>query len=194
MARWPRRTSDLEPTAQQSALALAGAAALGLVAGLVAAAGKRGAHSAANALTGDWLDVLKAEQLTLADMFERLDRSKPGQPRRRLALLARIRHALERYAFEEESVVYPVLRRSEPVLAAELTENHAGFKAAVDELEQSDPDENAWLMRARALAERIESHARREEMDVFPPFRAQLSAREDRRLTQRLFKAGRRLA
>jgi hemerythrin superfamily protein len=175
--------------------AVAGAAAAGLIAGIAATLGRKAVVQAAEALTGDWFDVLKAEHLIILEFFDRLEFTGDADRTRRLRLLAKLKAALDKHAFEEENVIYPALKHADPGgQAQKLFADHAEMKTLIYELETSPADQPAWGKTLNRLRAAVEAHVRDEEDEVFPQLRERLSEDEDARLTAMLHRNGVKLA
>jgi hemerythrin superfamily protein len=173
-----------------------GAAAVGLVAGIAASAGRKAAVQAAEALTGDWADVLKAEHLMVAEIFDQIDATASHDAGRRRRLAAKLKVALDKHAFEEENAIYPALRLADPEsgLAQRLVADHGEVKTLLFELDRADPAESDWIRIVRALRSAVEAHVREEEDEIFPLIKRLLSAEDEAALTTALHKNGMKLA
>lgn len=175
--------------------AVAGAAAVGLIAGLVADRGRKVMTQAAEGLAGDWVDVLKAEHLMLFELFDRLEATAPNETGKRTRILMKIKQALTKHTVQEENVVYPALAKADPSgAAAKLFAEHADVKIALYELEVMEKNDLQWMPKARSLRHSIEEHARREEDVVFPALRNRLSEEDSSKLTALMLKEGAKLA
>lgn len=175
--------------------AVAGAAAVGLIAGLVADRGRKAVTQAAEGLAGDWVDVLKAEHLMVIEMFDRLENTAANETGKRTRLLMKIKAALTKHAVQEENVVYPALAKADPSgAAAKLFAEHADLKTTLYELDVMPKDDPQWLPRARALRKIIEDHVREEEDEIFPALRNRLSEEDSAKLTTLMLKEGMKLA
>jgi hemerythrin superfamily protein len=175
--------------------AVAGAAVVGLIAGVAAAAGRKAVIQAAEAMTGDWFDVLKAEHLMIAEVFDRLDDTGGGDAAKRLKLLHRLKALIDKHAFQEENVVYPALKHADPDGAAQrLFSEHAEVKTLLYELEIGSPEDVQWTKTLQRLRAAVEAHVREEEDEVFPALRAKLSEEDEARLTALLIRNGVKLA
>jgi len=171
--------------------AVAGAAAVGLIAGLAANLGRKAVMQAAEGMAGDWFDILKAEHLMVLELFDKLEDTGPEDTRKRTLLLTKIRHALEKHASQEEMVIYPALKLGGSAEEAQhLYADHGEVKTFLYELDQMDKGDPQWLPRARALRLAIEEHAREEEETIFPALRDRMPPEEQARLTRALHKEG----
>jgi hemerythrin superfamily protein len=181
--------------ATRTGLAVAGAAAVGLIAGIAIDAGRKAMTQAAEAMTGDWLDALKAEHLMIMDLFYDLEATTTDDAGKRRRLVGRIRATIEKHAFEEETVVYPAVRLGEgDELAGKLVLEHGEMMSLLYELDTVAPDSLGFMKTAHALRRVLEEHIREEEDVVFPRLRERLTPGMDARLTALLHKAGLKLA
>jgi iron-sulfur cluster repair protein YtfE (RIC family) len=179
----------------RTGFAVAGAAAAGLLAGIAVNAGRRVVTQAAEAMTGDWLDALKAEHLMIMELFDEIDSTTAEDVGKRKRLAARIKATIDKHAFEEESVVYPLIRLSESdELARKLVLEHAEMKTLLYEVETAEPSAPSFMRTIDALHRALEEHIREEEDEIFPRLRERLTAEADAKLTTMLHKAGVKLA
>jgi hemerythrin-like domain-containing protein len=174
-------------------LGLAGAAALGLFAGLALGRGKKTVAQATTHLHGDWFGVLKSEHRTVQKLLKALTGTDFGDAARRTLLLEKIGDALTRHAVKEENIVYPALRAADPDRAAGLYEDHAEMKALLRELKELAPEDPLWERKARAYRKLIESHIKEEEKELFPAFHASLDDVDNEKLTKQLNREGLKL-
>jgi hemerythrin superfamily protein len=175
----------------RTGMAVAGAAAAGLLAGIAVNAGRKAMTQAAEAMTGDWFDALKAEHLMVMELFDELDSTTPDDTGKRKKLAARIKAAIDKHAFEEENVVYPAVRLSESdELAKKLVLEHAEVKTLLYEIESAEPGSPSFMKTVQALRRTLEDHIREEEDEIFPRLRERLTPEADQRLTMMLHKAG----
>jgi len=179
----------------RTGMAVAGAAAAGLLAGIAVNAGRRAMTQAAEAMTGDWLDALKAEHLMIMELFDELDSAGPDDVGKRKRLAARIKATIDKHAFEEENVVYPAIRLSESdALARKLVLEHAELKTLLYEIEAAEPSAPSFMKTVQTLRRALEEHIREEEDEIFPRLRERLTPEADARVTMMLHKAGVKLA
>jgi hemerythrin superfamily protein len=165
----------------------ASAAAIGLITGLAAAAGKRMALHAAESMTGEWADALEAEHLMIIEIFDLMDFTDSSDGKRRRRLVKRLYTALERHAFQEESVIYPAASLAgDREGAARMYAEHAETKVMLYELTQTDPEDECWPARVKRLRAALEAHFREEEDEIFPALQASLDAGHQATLTEQL--------
>jgi hemerythrin superfamily protein len=175
--------------------AVAGAAAVGLVAGLAANFGRKAVMQGVEAMAGDWFDVLKAEHLLVAELFEKLEQTDETETKKRALIFAKIKQGLSKHAFQEENVVYPALREADQEAAARhLNDEHFEIKTLLCEGERLQKDDSRFMSIMRRLKSVVEEHVREEEDVVYPAFRAKMSDEQDAALTARMLKEGLKLA
>lgn len=171
-----------------------GAAALGIVAGFAASAGRKAVIQAAESLTGDWADLLKAEHLMVAEVFDLILTTPTKNVGRRRRLARRLKATLDKHAFQEENVIYPALKLAEPDgPAAKLFADHAELKVLLYQLGRADPAGGDWLPLVQAIRREFEAHAREEEDVIFPQLRRDLTAEDQAALTSAVQKNGLKL-
>jgi len=194
----PHKPTPMEETRSflsSPAVAIAGAVAIGVVAGVVLTLGRKAAVQGAEALHGDWLEVLKAEHKQVDRLFEQLMRTTEKQTIRRAFLLNRIAHALSKHAMQEEMVVYPALQEANSNgQAMHLYEDHAQIKIFIHELNEISKSDPLWIERARAFRDALREHVREEEDEIYPPYHDRMSPQQNRHLTVGLHKEGLKLA
>lgn len=176
-------------------LGLAGAAALGVMAGVALARSGRAAFRLKSRLHGDWFGHLKAEHRVVRKLLKAMTHAEFEEPARRAALLEKVSELLTRHAVEEENVVYPALSgMGEGGEATDLVDDHAGMKALLRELQALAPEDPRWREQARALRKAFDKHVREEEDEVFPVLRERLGETENAKLTRLVAREGVRLS
>jgi hemerythrin superfamily protein len=180
---------------QRTGGAVLASAAFGFLAGLAANPARKLVVQGAEATVGDWVAELTSEHRSVEKALDALLATHDRETAKRQGLLLRIVYLLNKHAIEEENVVYPAVRKHNPGAAGELVADHAEIKSLVSELKYGfDKEDPRWLSTARSLRDRLASHARQEEEQVFPLLRAGLSEQENTALTRRLNREGLRLA
>lgn len=191
--RTPRRNAETDNG--PSSGALIGAAAAGLAVGIAAVVGRKFAVQAPTALAGDWDVALKAEHEATKLVFNKLEQTDSAQTTKRTMMLAQLKHALGKHAFQEENVVYPMLRDNNQVADAdELNGEHGYVKQYLHDLEMMPKDSPMFLTKLAEFRRDIEDHMREEEDRVFPELKAKLSAAENKKVTFAMNKEGLKLA
>lgn len=164
---------------------MAGALAVGALAGLALSQGRKLMAQGPAIMAGDWSDALKTEHRMVETLFEQLLGTSEDQAMKRNGLLAKIAYALTKHATEEENVIYPALKRHQPDGAADhLAHDHAEIKRFIFELKEMEASDPRWIIRAREFQQLVEHHVREEEDEIFPALFASLSQEENARLTK----------
>ncbi len=185
---------DDKPTGIGTTNALiAGAAGFGL--GLLAAAGRKAAVQAITYSAGDWFDGLKAEHKMAIGIFDMLEKTTTEDIKKRAALLFSLQHALGKHAVQEEDIVYCAVRdHGAKDEADDLNHDHGYVKQYMYDLEMMDKASPLWIPKLREFRALIEKHVRKEEDEVYPRLRAQLSAEQNKQLTNRMNREGFKVA
>ena len=168
---------------------MAGAAALGFVAGMFAVPARKLAHQGLESALAknDWFEILKLEHAAVNALFDQLLQTDETQTKKRTALLLAIKQGLTKHGLQEEDVVYPALREAGiEADAKELYAEHADIKTYLHELETKPKDDPTWLERVRAFHALIQHHVKDEEEEIYPRFQAQLSEEQNSKLTKRM--------
>jgi hemerythrin superfamily protein len=172
--------------------ALAGAGAVGFAAG-VATGGAR--KLAAQAITtggqADWFEALKMEHRQVDLVFTMLEKTTEKDTAKRKAGIQKIEYALTKHGIEEENIVYPALREADQEAAAKhLYDDHADIKTFIYELKNLEKDDPQWLPRLRAFHALIKEHVREEEEEIYPAFRAKMTAEQNAKLSKSMHVMG----
>ena len=166
--------------------AVAGAAGVGFVAGVATGAARKvAAQAITTAGNADWLDALKSEHKQVNLVFEMLSNTTEKDTGKRKAGIQKIEYALTKHGVEEENVIYPALRQADQEAAAKhLYDDHADIKTFIFELKQMEKDDPQWLPRLRAYHVLIKEHVREEEDEIYPAFKAKMSAEANAKLSK----------
>ena len=163
---------------------MAGAAALGFVAGIAATQAKKAAVQGVSIAAGDWVNALKTEHRMVEKLFEAVMKTTNEQGGKREMLLSKIAYALTKHAVQEENVIYPAISHStQHDRARELAEEHAQIKTFIYDLRNLDPTDPRWISRAKEFETYVRDHIREEEEEIFPALQASLSQQENTKLT-----------
>jgi len=168
-------------------------AGLGFAAGaLLANPARRFAMQGAEAIAAhDWVQTLTLEHRAVQKIFDALLQTTERDAGRRKSGLASIDHALTKHTLQEETVIYPALRRLDEQQAQHLFADHFEVKTFLSELQfEIEPSSPAWLARLRDFKQTIDQHIRDEEDEIFPMFRDRMSTEENARLTRRVHLQG----
>ena len=149
-------------------LGAAGAAALGIVAGLALSKTRRAALKAGLALTGDWEKQLKAEHRMIRKLLKAMVDSQIGDAVERASLVASTDEVLTRHALEEEKVIYPALTAAGAGDAVDLLfAEHAEMKTLLRALQELSFEDSDWAESATRLRKLFLRHIKAEE-ELFP--------------------------
>ena len=182
------------PSGREKILVAAGAAVAGLVAGVAVASSRRAAVEATDSLAGDWLDGLTAEHLEIIEALDLIEGAKTAKPARRRKLAARLRAAVEKHAFQEETVVYPAARAAGAQEAVDrLVARQAEIKFQLYTLDRIPPEDPRWCEVVEILRRAAELVIAEEEDAIFPLLRDSLDAADAAELTALVYRSGAKL-
>jgi hemerythrin-like domain-containing protein len=172
-----------------------GGAAVGVAAGLLANLARKAAVQAPTAMAGNWDEALAAEHAAALKIFDLLEQTGDDQAGRRTTLLTTLKHAIGKHAWQEENVVYPMLRDEGLAEAADhLNHEHGYVKQYFFDLTEMSRSDPAWLPKLKEFRGMIEKHMREEEQELFPKLRGQLSDDQNKHVTAAMNKEGFKLA
>lgn len=173
----------------------AGAAALGVVAGLSLGRARRAVARASMALAGDWEGQLKAEHKAIKKMLQAMGEVGVDEGPRRVALVNSLADLMTRHTLEEENVIYPALRACGLTGGVKiLLDDHADMRSMLRELEAMSPESPQWADTARRLKAIVEHHIDQEELELFPALHDTTIDGENDRLTQLVRREGLKLS
>ncbi|HEX8573939.1 MAG TPA: hemerythrin domain-containing protein [Allosphingosinicella sp.] len=161
---------------------LSGTAKTSAATGIVAAVGGRYGIRF-EATTTDWFEALKAEHVSMLDIFDKILSTGIDQTAMRASLVMKLKFILTAHAIQEENVIYPALRQAGSGHADSLDSDHGHMKSHLHQLETMAKDSPEWLPQACDFRAILMEHMRHEEVEVFPAFRQRLSPEENKRLT-----------
>jgi hemerythrin superfamily protein len=140
---------------------------------------------------GDWDEVLAAEHRMSLAIFDKMLATDETQKIKRGMLLTKLTHALDKHAHEEEMVVYPALREAnEKADADQLEHEHGEVKTYLFKLGEMATDAPLWLETVREFRDSLARHTRLEEDEVFPRFKAEITAEQNKHITSLVNKDG----
>jgi hemerythrin-like domain-containing protein len=188
-------TAAREPTSENFGRKMAIGAAAGVATGLIANLLRKAAVQAPIAMAGNWDTALAAEHLAALKIFDRLEKTRDQATGRRSLLLMQLKHAISKHAFQEENVVYAMMRDQGLTDSADhLNHEHGYVKQYFFDLTEMTKDDPAWLPKLQEFRGMIEKHMREEEDDLFPKLRDQLSDEQNKHITIAMNKEGLKLA
>lgn len=172
-----------------------GAAAAGILIGLAGSLGRKMAVQTAATHNRDWDEVLQLEHRSVETLLDTLLDTDGAETGKRTALLAKVKHALTKHAIQEESAIYPALRRIDAQSDGDsLFEDHAEIKKALYDLDRMDKSDVTFLNRVRDLADLISRHVQEEEGNLFPRLKRSMTVEENKQASGRIWKEGLKLA
>jgi hemerythrin-like domain-containing protein len=170
-------------------------AATGAVAGLFANLLRKAAVQAPTVMAGSWDTALAAEHAATLKIFDLLEKTSEEDSGRRSFLLMQLKHAIGKHAFQEENVVYAMMRDQGLSEAADhLNHEHGYVKQYLFDLTEMAKSDAGWLPKLKEFRGLIEKHMREEEEDLFPRLRQQLSEAQNKHITAAMNKEGFKLA
>jgi hemerythrin-like domain-containing protein len=168
-------------------------AAAGIATGLVANLLRKAVVQAPTVLAGSWDKALAAEHAAALKIFDLLEKTDEKATGRRSFL--QLKHAISKHAFQEENVVYAMMRDQGLTEGADhLNHEHGYVKQYFFDLTEIPKDNAAWLPKLKEFRGMIEKHMREEEDDLFPKLREQLSDEQNKHITLAMNKEGLKLA
>ena len=169
----------------------AGAAVLGVAAGLTLGRARKAVTKASMALTGDWEKQMKAEHRALRKVLKDMADSDISDTAERADLLATAADLLTRHTVEEENVIYPALRACGLTSAVKAQlDDHGDMRAMISELQALSPEDPLWHDAAKRLKKLVYRHVRQEEQELFPALHEGALAGDTERLTQLVRREG----
>jgi hemerythrin-like domain-containing protein len=170
-------------------------AAAGIATGLVANLLRKAVVQAPTVIAGSWDKALAAEHAAALKIFDLLEKTDEKATGRRSFLLMQLKHAISKHAFQEENVVYAMMRdQGLSEGADQLNHEHGYVKQYFFDLGEMPKDDLTWLPKLKDFRGMIEKHMREEEDDLFPKLRRQLSDEQNKHITFAMNKEGLKLA
>ena len=171
--------------------ALISAAVAGAAVVVAANLGRKLIVQGMSGVAGDWDEVLAAEHKMTLAIFDKMLATDDTQKIKRGMLLTKLTHALDKHAHEEEMVVYPALREAnEQAEADQLEQDHGEVKTYLFKLGEMATDAPFWLETVREFRDSVARHARLEEDEVFPRFKAEITDEQNKHITSLVNKDG----
>ena len=137
-------------------------------------------RSTASALRGERgiFKKLKEEHGEIVVMMARI--GSTSDPKVRRDLFPKIRSMLLSHAKAEQAEFYSVLARYDETrsFAEHGLWEHRQLDSLLDQLHQTDPEEDAWVMTFDTMMTLVNAHIAEEEDDLFPRAKAVLSVEE----------------
>jgi hemerythrin superfamily protein len=117
----------------------------------------------------DLYQLIKQDHQKVKRLFERLAEADSGSPSQ-TRIFAELKRELELHTTVEEKYFYPALQQFAQArdLVEEALAEHADVKATLEELDQGDKEDDAWMEEVSELQQDIEHHVEEEENAIFP--------------------------
>lgn len=168
-----------------------GPLALGAGLAVLAGFGRKFAMQAPTAIAGNWMDGLIAEHKMVRGLIDKLKETDASDTHSRKTLIAKIKMALTKHALEEENVVYQALwENGEEEAARQLIDEHADVKHFLYMFEKMQPDSPDFLLKVNEFESLLIEHMNKEERELFPALRNQLTDDQNKKLSLRMNKEG----
>lgn len=191
MATAAKRAAGTGGTGQMIAIGAAAGVAAGLAANLL----RKAAVQAPTVFAGNWDEALAAEHAAALKIFDLIEATGDQATARRSFLLMQLKHAVGKHAFQEENVIYAMMRDHGLTEAADhLNHGHGYVKQFFFDLTEMPKNDPAWLPKVKAFRAMIEEHMREEEDTLFPDLRGKLSPEQNKHVTAAMNKEGFKLA
>ncbi len=117
------------------------------------------------------ITLLKHDHQTVKKLFSEISSGK-GEAKKKQAIFAEIKHALDVHAAIEEEIFYPAVKkaRSEHVRdeVREGYEEHKQVKGLLTEIADTNASEESYDAKLKLLQEDVDHHVHEEETKMFP--------------------------
>jgi hemerythrin superfamily protein len=173
--------------------ALLGTLAAGAAIGIAANWGRKFLmqQAASMAAGNEWDEILKLEHRATLATFDALLATEDSDTMKRALLVKKLSYALEKHSHQEETVIYPALRRANETVDADHLEHEHGYvKTFLFELDNMPKDSPDFLGRVREFRNLISEHVSMEEEQVYPRFKTALTPDQNKKITGLMNKEG----
>jgi iron-sulfur cluster repair protein YtfE (RIC family) len=125
----------------------------------------------------DAITLLKTDHEKVSGIFEKLEETTESAEKTREELFAQLKQELDLHAHIEETIFYPVLKKSEETrdITMEGIQEHHVVKVLLRELDAMGVGSETWTAKLKVLKENVEHHVEEEEDDMFKSAREVLS-------------------
>jgi hemerythrin superfamily protein len=119
--------------------------------------------------------ILRADHKMVSDMFAEFEKTESGEKKRRLA--EQICQELTIHAQIEEEIFYPAVKgvlthsKHEEELVPEAQVEHQSLKQLIEDIENTDTDDELFDARVKVLGEYVKHHVKEEQDEIFPKAR-----------------------
>jgi hypothetical protein len=125
----------------------------------------------------DAITLLKTDHEKVSGIFEKLEETTERAEKTREELFMKLKQELDVHAHIEETIFYPVLKKSDETrdITMEGIQEHHVVKVLLRELDAMDVTSETWTAKLKVLKENVEHHVEEEEEDMFKSARKVLS-------------------
>ena len=125
----------------------------------------------------DAITLLKADHEKVSGIFEKLEETTERAEKTREELFTKLKQELDVHSHIEETIFYPVLKKSEETrdITMEGIQEHHVVKVLLRELDAMGVTSETWTAKLKVLKENVEHHVEEEEEDMFKKAREVLS-------------------
>jgi hypothetical protein len=139
----------------------------------------------------DPFQLLKKDHQKVSDLLKRLDKTEESDASTREELFSQVKNELELHTEIEETIFYPALKENEETkdITLEAYEEHNAVKTLLQELEETEKDDETWGAKLTVLKENVEHHVEEEEGEMFSKAKKVLKKDEREALGDRMNEA-----
>jgi iron-sulfur cluster repair protein YtfE (RIC family) len=125
----------------------------------------------------DAITLLKTDHEKVSGIFEKLEDTTERAEKTREELFTKLKQELDIHAHIEETIFYPVLKKSDETrdITMEGIQEHHVVKVLLRELDAMGVGSETWTAKLKVLKENVEHHVEEEEEDMFVKAREVLS-------------------
>jgi hemerythrin HHE cation binding domain-containing protein len=139
----------------------------------------------------DPFQLLKKDHKKVSDLLKRLDNTEESDTSTREELFEQVKNELELHTQIEETIFYPALKENDQTkeITLEAYEEHNAVKTLLQELEETEKDDETWGAKLTVLKENVEHHVEEEEGEMFSKAKKVLDKDERESLGDRMNEA-----
>jgi Hemerythrin HHE cation binding domain len=139
----------------------------------------------------DPFELLKKDHKKVSDLLKRLDKTEESDASTREELFTQVKTELDNHTQIEETIFYPALEDNEETkeITLEAYEEHKAVKNLLQELEDTNKDDETWGAKLTVLKENVEHHVEEEEGEMFKKAKKALDKDEIDQLGDRIHEA-----
>lgn len=141
----------------------------------------------------DVFDIIREDHQAVQKILDDMQETTSRAQQRRKEDVTKFTQLIEPHMMAEEEVFYPQAReRGESKLKEHIIEafdEHRIAKMVLTELQKMNPQDEAWLPKAKVLKDLIEHHIEEEEGELFTEARKALNQQQIQLITQQFQEA-----